>query len=180
MARLRKPIPEAELELWARYLRGVKPLSGAAALPVVADVPPSGLSEPAPSLPPPVARARSRAARPPVAIGIAPPGLDRATWTRFRAGRIAPDRKLDLHGMTVANAHLAVSALVVGAVGQGLRCIEIVTGHGRRSVGETGVLRREVPMWLNEPGLRPMILAVCHPHAANQGALLVLLRRQRV
>ncbi|HEX7388914.1 MAG TPA: Smr/MutS family protein [Acidiphilium sp.] len=181
MARLRKPIPEAELELWARYLRGVKPLSGATALPVVVDAPsPSpGPHEPAPSLPPPVARVRVRAARPPVAIGAAPPGLDRATWTRFRTGRIAPDRKLDLHGMTVANAHLAVSALVAGAAGQGLRCVEIVTGHGRRSGGETGVLRREVPLWLNEPGLRPMILAVCHPHAANQGALLVLLRRIR-
>ncbi|MCF3946129.1 Smr/MutS family protein [Acidiphilium sp. AL] len=178
MARSRKPIPEAEQELWARYLRGVQPLQG---MPVPPEIEAAAPSEPKPAAP------SQRTARPipktpraaPIAIGTAPSGLDRATWTRFRTGRIAPDRTLDLHGMTAANAHLAVTALIAGAAGQGLRCVEIVTGHGRRSGGEGGVLRREVPLWLNAPGLRAMILAICHPHVANEGALLVLLRRQR-
>ena len=37
-----------------------------------------------------------------------PGGLDNATWNRFRTGRLAPTRTLDLHGRT---AHRAFHAL---------------------------------------------------------------------
>ncbi|MHB1304476.1 MAG: Smr/MutS family protein [Acidiphilium sp.] len=168
----------ADLEAWARYLRHVTPLPGMRA-PAVADPAapmPMVMAATVATLPSPQPRLRRPATA--IAIGVAPPGLDRATWTRFRAGRIAPDRTLDLHGMTLAPAHGAVIALVAGAAAQGLRCVEIVTGHGRRAGGE-GVLRREVPFWLSEAPLRPLILAICHPHPANPGALRVLLRRAR-
>ena len=87
---------------------------------------------------------------------------------------------LDLHGMTVARAHPAVIALIEGAAARGERCVEIVTGSGARSAdGFQGVLRRDVPRWLNEPGLRERILALSHPHPNNPGAIRVLIRRQR-
>jgi DNA-nicking Smr family endonuclease len=41
------------------------------------------------------------------------------------------------------------------------------------------VLRRELPHWLNAPALRPLILALAHPHRANTGAVHVLLRRKK-
>ncbi len=176
----RKPIPAAELEVWARYLRQVTPLPGVT-VPVPAEAPPPVRATPAPTPPePPLARpAKAKAPRrAAVSIGVPPPGLDRATWGRFRAGKIAPERVLDLHGMTRPNAHVAVMALIAGAAAQGMRCVEIVTGHGRRAGGE-GVLRREVPFWLNDAPLHALVLAVCHPHAANEGALRVLIRRNR-
>jgi DNA-nicking Smr family endonuclease len=40
------------------------------------------------------------------------------------------------------------------------------------------VLRRELPHWLNAPELRGRILAAAHPHAANTGAVHLLLRRR--
>ena len=43
----------------------------------------------------------------------------------------------------------------------------------------TGVLRRELPLWLNRPDIRPLILAAAHPHAANPGSVRLLLRRAR-
>jgi DNA-nicking Smr family endonuclease len=168
------------LEVWARYLRQVTPLPGVT-VPVPAEVPPQVRATPAPTPPepPPVHPAKAKPARrAAVSIGVAPPGLDRATWSRFRAGKIAPERVLDLHGMTRPNAHIAVMALIAGAAAQGMRCVEIVTGHGRRAGGE-GVLRREVPLWLNDAPLHALVLAVCHPHAANEGALRVLIRRNR-
>ena len=179
MTRKPKPLAAAELEVWARYLRGVRPLTGAR-VPEVAEVveAPAPAPKPVEAVPPKARMAATSHRSAAIAIGTAPAGLDRATWTRFRTGRIAPERTLDLHGMTAANAHSAVTALMAGAISQGLRCVEIVTGHGRRTGGE-GVLRREVPFWLNDAPLRGMILAVCHPHAANQGSLLVLLRRVR-
>jgi len=42
-----------------------------------------------------------------------------------------------------------------------------------------GVLRRELPLWLNLPELRPLVLAAAHPHPGNEGAVRVLVRRVR-
>jgi hypothetical protein len=41
------------------------------------------------------------------------------------------------------------------------------------------VLRRELPLWLNLPEFRGVVLAAAHPHAANPGAVRLLLRRVR-
>ena len=112
-----------------------------------------------------------------VPIDAPPPGLDRSTWQRLKTGRIAPEKKLDLHGMTAARGHHAVLAAVTDAARSGQRCVEIITGRGTGEEG--GVLRRELPHWLNLPSLRPLILAICYPNAANQGAVRVLLRRMR-
>lgn len=109
-------------------------------------------------------------------VGAAPAGLDRATWTRFRSGKLVPSRTLDLHGRTAHRAHEALHAFLRGAHADGLRCVEIVTGRGQR---EGGLLRRELPHWLNSPELRPLVLAASHPHPANPGSVRVLLRRTR-
>jgi DNA-nicking Smr family endonuclease len=58
-----------------------------------------------------------------------------------------------------------------------VRCVAVVTGKG--STPEGGVLRRELPHWLNAPDLRPLLLGAAHPHAANPGAVHLLLRRRR-
>jgi DNA-nicking Smr family endonuclease len=64
-----------------------------------------------------------------------------------------------------------------------VRCVEIVTGRGRRDgtpwTEGTGVIRREFPLWLNRPDIRPLVLGAAHPHAANPGAVRLLLRRPR-
>ena len=109
-------------------------------------------------------------------VGTAPAGIDRATWQKFRTGKLPPARTLDLHGHTAQRAHAALHAFLAEAVATGLRCVEIVTGRGR---AEGGVIRRELPLWLNDPALRPLVLAATHPHAANPGAVRLLLRRAR-
>ncbi len=110
-------------------------------------------------------------------IGRAPAGLDRATWDRFRTGRLGPARTLDLHGMTAAAAHAAVIHFIVGAQASGLRSVEIITGLG--SSAGAGTLRREFPHWLASPGVAHLILAATHPNG-NPGATRLLLRRTRV
>ncbi len=81
-------------------------------------------------------------------------------------------RRLDLHGFTAARAHHAVTHFIERAHAEQLRCVEIITGKGE-------ILAREVPLWLNTPSLRKLILAMAHPHAANTGSVRVLLRRIR-
>jgi DNA-nicking Smr family endonuclease len=113
----------------------------------------------------------------PLGVGDQPGGLDKASWHRFRSGRLAPERTLDLHGRTAQRAHTALQAFLHAAHADGVRCVEVVTGRGAGEAG--GVLRRELPMWLNLPDLRPLVLAASYPHPANQGAVRLLLRRRR-
>ena len=172
---------EADLDAWARYVQHVRPLAGKALI---------GKPIPEPSKPAPVAAAPPLVAEVSVSavkskgrlsgdvpIDSPPPGLDRSTWLRLKSGRITPDRKLDLHGMTAARGHHAVLTVLNDASRSGQRCVEIVTGRGSGETG--GVLRRELPFWLNLPSLRPLVLAVCHPNTGNQGAVRVLLRRTK-
>ena len=103
--------------------------------------------------------------------------MDAATWQRFRGGKVPAARRLDLHGMTAQRAFHALVAFLRSAHADRLRCVEVITGRG--SGEETGVLRRELPLWLNLPDIRPMVLGAAHPHAANPGAVRLLLRRLR-
>lgn len=88
------------------------------------------------------------------------------------------EASLDLHGMTQAQAHHAVTAFLERQQARGARHVEIITGKGRE--GE-GALRTNLPRWLNGAALRPLITAIAHaePKKGGEGALHVLLRRHR-
>jgi DNA-nicking Smr family endonuclease len=87
-----------------------------------------------------------------------------------------PQRTLDLHGRTAQSAFLAFSSFIQAARHDRLRCVEVVTGRG---AGEGGVLRRELPHWINLPHLSDLILAATHPTQTNTGSVRLLLRRVR-
>jgi len=106
-----------------------------------------------------------------------PGGVDSASWQRFRTGKLPAARVLDLHGQTAQRAFHALVTFLRTAHADRLRCVEIVTGRG--SASGVGVLRRELPLWLNLPDIRPLVLAATHPHAANPGSVRLLLRRVR-
>ena len=174
----RRGLSERDRADWAAFVRGIKALPGHD-LSDLADLPPPA---PEPAAPrqavPAVAPALPRApVAAPLVIGTAPAGLDNSTWNRFRAGRIAPTRTLDLHGRTAHRAFHALLSFLQGAHGDRLRCVEVITGRGSGEAG--GVIRREFPLWLNLPELRPLVLAASHPHAANPGSVRLLLRRPK-
>ncbi len=179
-ARRRRVLSEDEAALWQGFVTatGIVPLRPAA----FAELPPDPTAQPPVTVaPPPPVPAPPPPPRPAplpeLSVGVAPGGVDRRRWDALRRGRLAPERTLDLHGRRAEEAHQAVTRFIAQAQAQGLRCVAIVTGKG---TGETGgVLRRELPHWLNAPALRPMILAVAHPHSANTGAVHVLLRRRK-
>ena len=103
-------------------------------------------------------------------------GVDRATAERLKRGRYPVEARLDLHGMTQAEAHRALSGFVAGSRAVGRRCLLVITGHGRMS---GGILKAAVPRWLGEPDLRHHVLAIApaRPDSGGSGALYVLLRR---
>lgn len=106
--------------------------------------------------------------------------LDRRTAERLRRGQIPIDGQLDLHGLTQEEALTALDAFLWQAAEAGHRCLLVITGKGTAREGG-GVLRTLIPTWLAEGDHRSRILAVetAQPHHGGDGALYVLLRRNR-
>ncbi len=107
-------------------------------------------------------------------------GLDRRTAMKLRRGQLPIEARIDLHGMTQIEAHRALGAFLSNQQAAGRRCILVITGKGSGS-GGSGVLRAQVPHWLNEGGNRELVLAFdyARPRDGGQGALYVLLKRKR-
>ena len=180
-------LTEADRAAWAGYTRHIAQRSAGAEIPTP---PAAATPTPLPAKTPlraPHRAATHAAPRPaatPLAVGTSPAGVDRATWQRFRTGKLAVSRELDLHGMTAQRAFQALTGFLRAAIADGVRCVEIVTGRGTtggnpRGGEGTGVIRREFPVWLNRPDIRPFVLGAAHPHAANPGSVRLLLRRAR-
>jgi DNA-nicking Smr family endonuclease len=183
MARRARALTEIDAAEWASFARKIRPLRGRQPV-VPVDAPaPDVVSKPSARV---MVVAAPVAVAPPLGVGGQPAGVDAATWQRFQRGKLGTTRKLDLHGMTAQHAFQALRGFLRAAQMDRLRCVEIVTGRGSGEGG--GVLRRELPMWLNLPEIRPLVLAASHPHAANAmhahmanaGSVRLLLRRLRV
>ena len=91
---------------------------------------------------------------------------------------MAIDGRIDLHGMTQDAAHAALTGFIAHSHEAGRRCVLVITGKGRAG---GGVLRAQVPRWLNQGPLRERILGFSYarPQHGGDGALYVLIRRRR-
>ena len=131
------------------------------------------------------APARAAATAPKVASPVAKPKepplapFGRRLRQRVARGREPIEARFDLHGLTQAQAHAALSQFLHSARARGARLVLIITGKGGRG-GEAGVLRRQVPLWLALPEFRDLVIGFEDAHAAHggEGALYVRLRRQ--
>ncbi len=188
MPRKPKPDPDGDdARLWQAVSQGVTPLRKR--------TPPARLPPPPESEPPPKAkttpgRARPAPAKPPPEPPRPPElpplvsgqaaGVDKRTAQRLKRGQLVIEATLDLHMHTQAQAHAALDAFLALAQDRGRRCVLVITGKGR--AGEAGgVLRANVPRWLNQPPNRTRVLAIAEaqPKHGGAGALYVLLKRKR-
>jgi DNA-nicking Smr family endonuclease len=184
-------ITEADLEAWRHAMRHAEPLPGRALPPRRAnDAAPDSKLETAAALPEVVTPAAPPAgslpdARPVVLAGRRhehEPGIDRRSQVRLKRGLYPIEARLDLHGLTQAEAHARLDAFLGTAHRAGRRCVLVITGKGLRPLEEErGVLRRAIPHWLDQPPNRGRVLAyaAARPQHGGSGALYVLLRRGR-
>jgi|Deesub1362A_J573_1020465.scaffolds.fasta_scaffold23470_2 DNA-nicking Smr family endonuclease len=110
--------------------------------------------------------------------------LDRRSLRRLARGKTAPEARIDLHGMTLDEAHEALTRFILSAQARGLRLVLVITGKGSGCEEppfpyRRGILRRQVPVWLRTG---PMALAVAevgtaHRRHGGEGALYVRLRK---
>jgi DNA-nicking Smr family endonuclease len=185
MTRSRDPGPAPsdteDAALWQKAMADVKPLrrrrprkrrAGSAEPPQAAPSNAATTTRPAaPVQPPP--------AKPPAGPRAQPgTGIDRATLARLKRGDIPISGRLDLHGMTQADAHAALDGFIGRAASAGKRLLLVITGKG--SDGD-GVLRRMLPSWINSGPHAARVLRIEPAHARHGGggAWYVYLRRDR-
>ena len=108
------------------------------------------------------------------------PGVDKRTAQRLRRGRLNVEARLDLHGLKQGEAHSTLNQFILRAYENSNRCVLVITGKGALSKGG-GVLRKMVPLWLNQNPNRNLILSFSYstPVEGGTGALYVLLKRKR-
>jgi len=186
--RRKRSLSEEERALWESVARQARPLAKKhrAAKPqaVAPDAQaPVAAKEASPKSHPPASMARApKPTVPPAPPPLAP--LGRRERSHLSRGRKEIEARLDLHGMTQTRAHRALSGFLQRAHIDGLTFVLVITGKGR-TVGaesERGVLRRQVPLWLNLPEFRTLVVGFEEAHIGHggEGALYVRIRRSRI
>jgi DNA-nicking Smr family endonuclease len=139
-------------------------------------------------------KARAKPSRPAITLPAPPSGtspplaqFDERQRRKLSRNSTPIEARLDLHGMHQREAHGALRTFLRSCAARGLRHVLVITGkgapegHTRDYLGqdERGVLRRVVPQWLAEPGLREIVVSYTTAHARHggQGALYVHLRK---
>lgn len=175
-----------ERALWARVIATVTPI---ARDPGQARVSPPKPPVPVVSEPVPAARVKGRVPPAPAPKPRpAPPSADTldASWDRrLSRGLVAPESAIDLHGHTLASAHARLDRGLDAAIARGDRVLLLITGKPPRPESERpharGAIRAAVGDWLaaSRHGDRIAAVRSAHPRHGGQGALYIVLKRQR-
>ncbi|MBL8707733.1 MAG: Smr/MutS family protein [Rhodospirillaceae bacterium] len=192
----KRRLTDDELALWQAVAQSVTPLKRKRSKkPPIGDVPaasterkettkaPPGKRPRAAKGPAPTPAPTTTAPKPPPLLSPTPtpgamPGIDKRQGERFRRGQLPIEGKIDLHGRTQAEAHDALQGFIERAFKAGKRKLLVITGKGMTQ-SKSGVLKTNVPRWLNEPAMRRLVLAIsqARPEHGGEGALYVLLKR---
>jgi DNA-nicking Smr family endonuclease len=176
----RRTLSAEERALWRAIARSVKPLRRRRR-PEPDDEEPDmrapgrETAARAPSPAKPVAVRAPKAPTPLVALA-------RRERQKLARGGTPIDARIDLHGMTQAQAHAALARFLQRAQADGARFVLVITGKGARgaeAVGERGVLRRQVPLWLGMPEFRDAVVGFEEAHFAHGGAGALYVRMRR-
>lgn len=196
MPRRRTLRPDEE-ELWQTVARSTNPLHGPGFVPKPeVTTPPKGpLIAPAPRPDPIPLFVLGEKARTSTAHRLAPTlredltsaplRMDAKAFGRMTRGKLAPQARIDLHGMTLAEAHPELIRFILNAQAGGLRLVLVITGKGKRGDDSgpipqrTGALRHQVPQWLRMQPMAQAVLQVAEAHLKHggAGAYYVYLRR---
>ncbi|WP_428698934.1 Smr/MutS family protein [Stappia sp.] len=181
----RQPSPD-ERRLWAQVTADVEPLVRPRRAPAEGEAvsepggaPDAGKERPAAALavPPPTVTALRKPSAPPLSP------LEPRQRRKVARGIRAIDARIDLHGLTQAEAHVRLRGFLTRAQSQGATLVLVITGKGGAGGSPAaegrGILRRVVPQWLSFPEFRALVVGYEQAHATHggDGALYVRIRR---
>jgi DNA-nicking Smr family endonuclease len=181
--RRKRILSEEEHALWSSVAKQIKPLRKKQRAMAALTMQPSVEAEAAAKIavhPKPVPTT-TPASKKPLTPPLAP--ISRRERSQLSKGKKQIEARLDLHGMTQARAHRALSGFLHQAHGDGLTFVLVITGKGKIGADpERGVLRRQVPQWLSQPEFRTLVVGFEEAHLGHggAGALYVRIRRSRL
>lgn len=130
--------------------------------------------------PPPPARAAPQKQAAPAPLGALNPDMRK----RLKAGKAAPEAALDLHGMRQSMARSRLREFILESAAKNRRLVLVITGKGRPGgesppESEGGVLRRNAPLWMEDPAMARHVAGWSRalPKHGGDGAMYVHLRR---
>jgi DNA-nicking Smr family endonuclease len=180
----KRPLSDDERVLWRTITRSIAPLRGRKAEP---DAEMLAAPQPTPARWAHEAKRNAGPTSPdfaalhpgykPSAPALAP--IDRRTKQKLARGTRTIDGRIDLHGLTQAEAHAALARFLRQAQSRGASVVLIITGKGG---GEgRGVLKRQVPLWLEGAEFRSLVIGFDAAGIGHggEGALYVRVRRGR-
>ena len=99
---------------------------------------------------------------------------------KLERGLIRPEIKLDLHGKTLSEAKKSLSQFIKSSINNNIRCILVITGKKKTLNGSSGLIRKNLPLWLKENELFNYILSHCYATKkdGDDGARYILLRKK--
>ena len=117
----------------------------------------------------------------------ATPRVDGSIQAKLRRGKLRPEARIDLHGMTLSEAHPALTGFLMDSHAAGRRLVLVITGKGKdRDDGNPlraprGILRHQVPSWVQTGLLAAVVLQITPAHISHggEGAYYVYLKRRR-
>lgn len=184
-----RPLDPDEKALWHKVAETVRPIARRVARKNAAAATPE---------PPAITVAAPKRGRvPPLRVPAATPitqqkpladSLDGGWDRRIRRGVTQPDWTVDLHGHTLDSARRLLDTMLDQAVADGIRVILLITGKPPRDDDRNldgrprrGLIRASIGTWLQSSRHASRIAAVrnAHPRHGGQGALYVILRRDR-
>ena len=181
----KRQVSEEEAELLAHAMKDVRVRTGRAK-PRALALPKSNKPSRGHAVMPTKAGATEPVPRPKSTV---PAAIDRRTEQKLKRGRIEIDATLDLHGLKQQSAHFKLMHFIARAYEGGDKAVLIITGKGTpRGDGDglmpgerRGILRSQVPLWLEEAPLRDYVCGVkpAGPRHGGAGALYVLIKRKR-
>jgi DNA-nicking Smr family endonuclease len=195
MSRKRRGLSPEDEDLWRRVAATAVPLhrrpSPLLPEPEAKTAPPRPAPEPMPDfvLAPAPRQYRSHVTLQPTVeetVAAHPLRMDAGTFRKMKRGKSEPEARIDLHGMTLSQAHPALIGFVLRAQSAGNRLVLVITGKGRRRDDDgpiperLGALRHQVPHWLHAPPLAGAVqqIAQAHLRHGGAGAYYVYLRRR--
>jgi len=185
----KKGLSAEDAELWGRVAKTARPLhqTGRPSLPEKVNKPKTKPEDTSGFVIKPFEIGQTANVRVVTSAKPGPSPIDRKIATRMKRGKLEPQARIDLHGMTQEQALPALNRFVTEAASRQHRLVLVITGKGRVRPDHgpiperPGVLRRAVPQWLRNGMLRSLVLDVTEAHISHggSGAFYVYLRRQR-
>lgn len=120
-------------------------------------------------------------------LARAPVQMDSKAYVKLKRGKLLPEGRIDLHGMTLSQAHPALIGFILSAHAANKRLVLVITGKGKLRddfapmPARQGILRHQVPQWLAMAPMGPLVMQIAPAHISHggEGAYYVYLRKIR-